>query len=80
MECDRAVGSEGAGLIHILLSPHSNCVTLDWLLSFSQTLWSCLSNGNSFSSFKDAEGVQRGDGSSKGLIPWARGSRFFSLS
>ena len=77
MECGRAMGSEGAGLIHILLSLHSNRVTLDWLLSFSQPLWFCLSTGNSFSSFTDTTEVQRGDGSS-GMDSIGKGAqRFF---
>ena len=71
------MGSEGAGLIHILLSLHSNRVTLDWLLSFSQPLWFCLSTGNSFSSFTDTTEVQRGDGSS-GMDSIGKGAqRFF---
>lgn len=77
MECGRAVGSEGAGLIHILLSLHSNCVTLDWLLSFLRPLWFCLSTGNSFSSFTDATEVQRDDGGSRDGFHGQGGSKIF---
>lgn len=77
MECGRAMGSEGAGLIHILLLLHSNHVTLDWLLRFSQPLWFCLSTGNSFSSFTDTTEVQRGGGSSRDGFHQQGGSKIF---
>lgn len=70
-------GQKGLASLIFLLPSHACCVAWDWLLGLSQHLWSPLSNGISFSSFKDAEGVRRRP-EVAGMDPHRGGAQDFS--